>query len=134
MDIPSVLAVLCPTADWGPCSGSNSTYEQLAATWRDPNVPCPTLEQMLAVAVLPPVPDKVAIWRMKAVLASRGLIDTIDSYVESNKTARPDIYYAWEYSPDIYRRSPFVLALAPSINLSDTDLDSLFREAAAILA
>lgn len=48
MDIPQVLAVLRPGEDWGPCAASDSTYAQLAATWRSKLSAVPTLAQMQA--------------------------------------------------------------------------------------
>ena len=48
MDIPQVLAVLRPGEDWGPCAQSESTYADLARTWRSPESACPTEAEMLA--------------------------------------------------------------------------------------
>lgn len=47
MDIPQVLAVLRPGEDWGPCAQTESTYADLARTWRSDSV-CPTEGEMLA--------------------------------------------------------------------------------------
>lgn len=48
MDMPQVLAVLRPGEDWGPCAQSESTYADLARTWRSPESACPTEAEMLA--------------------------------------------------------------------------------------
>lgn len=51
MDIPLVLARLCPTANWGPAAQSHATYEQFAARWEDKALPCPSKDAMLAAWV-----------------------------------------------------------------------------------
>ncbi len=48
MDIAQVLAVLRPGEDWGPCAQSESTYADLARTWRSSESACPTEAEMLA--------------------------------------------------------------------------------------
>lgn len=48
MDLPLVLARLCPGADWGPCSHTGAKYENLKAKWRDTKVVCPTKEELQA--------------------------------------------------------------------------------------
>ena len=48
MDIPLVLESLRPSAKWGPCANSDSTYEQLKTTWADTETTCPTLAEMRA--------------------------------------------------------------------------------------
>lgn len=47
MDIAEVLSALRPDDDWGPCAQSDSTYADLARTWRGSS-PVPSEKEMLA--------------------------------------------------------------------------------------
>lgn len=106
-----------------------------------------TLEDLPVTPGVDPDPEKtpeelLAEWRNTAVvsrfqaraaLLQSGLLEQVESIMTDPET--PAITrLAWSDAQEFRRRSPTILALAPLLNLSDTQLDDLFRLAAGIEA
>jgi len=68
----------------------------------------------------------VELWKLKAILDSQGLLDSVQSAVQGFPKA---VQLAWEYSPDVQRLSPAVIGLAELLELTETDIDDIFTEA-----
>jgi len=85
------------------------------------------------------VPSEVPAWRLHAV-ASRTpygdgvtLAEAIEGLITSlPEPTRTDVHASWHRGTVIRRHSPTVLSLAAELALDAADLDSLFRQAAAI--
>lgn len=78
----------------------------------------------------PPVPAQIQMWQARAMLIRMGLIDQINQAVAAS--GNQEIINAWEYAPNVVRRSVFVAAIASALNLDDDTLDTLFIEGAKI--
>ena len=77
-----------------------------------------------------PVPDQIQMWQARVILARVGLLDAVNAAVEASDNA--EIHIAWEYAPNVVRRSAFVNAMASALGLTDEQLDHLFIEGAKI--
>lgn len=72
-------------------------------------------------------------WRAKRVLEKHGLTAQVESALAAMPgDAGADALAAWNGNADFDRYSATVLALAAALNLSESDVDSLFSEASAI--
>lgn len=78
----------------------------------------------------PPVPAEIQMWQARAMLIRMNLIDSVNFAVAASGNA--EIKNAWEYAPNVVRKSGFVLAIANALNLDDATLDDLFIEGAKI--
>ena len=74
-----------------------------------------------------PVPDKVSAFQARAALFEMGLLDAATAITQS---AGGEILLAWEYATEFRRDSAAINGLAPHLNLTDNDIDNLFRLAA----
>lgn len=69
----------------------------------------------------------------RRALLSMGLLDQVNTVL--NSLPEPDKSIAltdWEYGTEVRRNDPWVLALAPSLGLTEEQLDDLFVTAAEI--
>lgn len=78
----------------------------------------------------PVVPSQIQMWQARAILLRAGLLGSVDQAVKV--ATNPEIEIAWEYAPNVVRRSAFVNAMAAALGLTDTQIDGLFIEAAKI--
>lgn len=73
------------------------------------------------------VPAEVTMRQARLALFGAGKLAAVDAAInamsEPQKTAAR---IAWEYSGTVQRRQPLVLALAPSLGLTDAQIDALF--------
>ncbi len=77
-----------------------------------------------------PVPAEIQMWQARVILARVGLLDAVNAAVEASDNA--EIHIAWEYAPNVVRRSIFVTSMAGALDLTDATIDSLFIEGAKI--
>jgi len=93
-----------------------------------------------AARIAATVPIEVPAWRLHAV-ASRTpygdgvtLAEAIEGLITSlPEPSRTDVHASWHRGTVVRRHSPTVLSLAAELALDATELDSLFRQAAAIV-
>ena len=78
----------------------------------------------------PPVPVEIQTWQARAILSRAGLLQKVNQAVKDS--ANPEIEIAWQYAPNVVRRSSFVLTMAASLNLSEAEIDGLFIEGSKI--
>lgn len=78
----------------------------------------------------PYVPPEIQNWQARVILERSGLFDKVDTAVK--KSNNREMLHAWEYAPNVARRSNFVLAMAAALGLDDATLDNLFIEGAKI--
>jgi hypothetical protein len=76
------------------------------------------------------VPQVVTAFQARAALYSTGLLATVENAVASSNNEILKI--AWEYALTVRRESPFIDELKTEINLTDSDIDNLFRIAANV--
>ncbi len=80
-----------------------------------------------------PVPGEIANWRAKAVLELAGLLTAVEAALYAMpEPARTVALAAWNGGADLARNGPTVLAIAPVLNLTDSQVDDMFRQAAAL--
>jgi hypothetical protein len=86
----------------------------------------------IKTTIVPPVPESLANWRVKAVLDMQGLTATVDTAI----AALPDspekivISRAWNGNGDVFRNSPTVTSFMSILSLTDAQVDDMFRLAA----
>jgi hypothetical protein len=78
----------------------------------------------------PPVPSEIQNWQARTILERAGLFDTVDEAVKNS--GNREMLHAWEYAPNVVRRSIFVESMASVVGLDDASLDYLFIEGAKI--
>lgn len=76
------------------------------------------------------VPAEIQMWQARAVLIRMGLINQVNAAVEASNNL--EIKNAWEYAPNVVRKSAFVTALSAPLGLTESMLDQLFIEGAKI--
>lgn len=82
-------------------------------------------------ATQPTTPQRVQMRQARLALFGARLLDAIDPAIEA--LPEPDRTVArieWEYSPDVKRHNGLVDKLAPSLGLTDEQVDALFIQAA----
>ena len=100
--------------------------------------PAATLQFMIDGGGPPPatlrVPRDVANWQAKAVLATMGMIDQVQTILSGlAEPQRTIVTAAWYGNARLVRKGSTVLALAPALGLTDAQLDALFIQAAALV-
>lgn len=78
------------------------------------------------------VPDSVTPLQARLALLQMGLLAQVESAVQAAEEASPQTRIAWEYTLEIRRASPFIAAIGPSLGLSDSQIDDIFRLAATL--
>lgn len=79
------------------------------------------------------VPLSVSRFQARAALLQAGLLETVEAYMADPATDR-FVRIAWEDAQEFLRNSPTVQSLQPLLDLTDEQLDDLFRFAATISA
>lgn len=98
----------------------------------------PYLEQKLVpltaaeIVALNPVPREVTNFQARAALLVAGLFEVVDAALKAGND--PVALQAWEYANTIARDGELVNRLAAQLNLTQANLDDLFRNAGRIQA
>jgi len=79
------------------------------------------------------VPAAISRFQARAALLQAGLLEDVES-IMSNPEADTFASLAWKEASEFRRHSPTVLAISPSLGLTDAQLDDMFRFAASIHA
>lgn len=75
----------------------------------------------------------VTMRQARLALAQQGLLSQVATAVQSLSAEEQEVFnIEWEYSTTVERSSSWVLSMAAALNLSDTDLDNLFKLAATL--
>jgi len=77
----------------------------------------------------PAVPGSVTPRQARLALLAAGKLDAVEAAVNAGPAATR---IAWEYGLEIRRDDQLVVDLAAALNLSDAEVDDLFRAAAAL--
>jgi hypothetical protein len=80
-----------------------------------------------------PVPSAVTMRQARLALMGAGMLDSVNGAIAAMTGAQGDAArIEWEFSSEVRRHQPLVLALAPALGLTDVQLDELFVAAAAL--
>jgi hypothetical protein len=99
-------------------------YDREASEWVDATDPAETLAMERAGMVC-------SAFQARAALLAAGLLTAAQAAVEASS---PEVQLAWEYAIEWRRTSPTIVALAAALELTDEDVDALFRVAMTIEA
>lgn len=77
-----------------------------------------------------PVPREVTMRQARLALLASSLLDDVEAAVDA--TGDPAARIEWDYAATVERASPFTQQLAAALGLSDSALDELFTQAAAL--
>jgi hypothetical protein len=76
-----------------------------------------------------PVPGTVSRLQAKAALFQAGLLSQVEAAISE---ADPIVQMAWADAIEFRRHSPVIIAMADELNLSEAQVDDLFRSASLI--
>lgn len=83
--------------------------------------------------IKPPVPQIIAAWRCKAILAKHDLLDDVEAHITSLPAdQRMVVKAAWDHNAEITRDGATVKSIAELLGLTDEQLDYMFIEAAKL--
>lgn len=83
--------------------------------------------------IKPPVPQIIAAWRCKAILAKHDLLDDVEAHITSLPAdQRTVVKAAWDHNAEITRDGATVKSIAELLGLTDEQLDYMFIEAAKL--
>ena len=126
---------LVPAGDWRVIGEVTPDYD--AATHQLGSktlqvLPDGSVAYVWSVVEIPPptVPAEIQMWQARAILSRAGLLTNVNAAVAAS--TNEEVKIAWEYAPNVVRRSNFVLAMAGALGLNDATLDNLFIEGAKI--
>ena len=110
----------------------NSTIERFDFTRADfPDAQPPALPEY--VPVVDPVPEVVTMRQARLALLGAGLLAQVNTAVANMPGAEGDAArIEWEFSSTVERHRHLVLSLIAALNMTDAQLDDLFRQAAAL--
>lgn len=76
------------------------------------------------------VPSEIQMWQARAILIRMGLLSQVNQAIANSGNL--EIQNAWEYAPNVVRKSAFVATMAAALGLDDATIDNLFIEGAKI--
>ena len=138
LDVATALDVLVPAAKYGGSLTANTREAFDALRWEDDR-PKPSWADVEA-AMTPDPTETLARERegmvcsrfqAKAALLQAGLLDQVQVAVDD---AEPFVRIAWAEASEFRRNSPTIAALAKSVDMTDEQVDDLFRAAMEIEA
>ena len=88
--------------------------------------------QDVAVTPINPVPQSISMRQARLALLQIGKLQQINSAITSLPSPqKEEAEIEWQYSNEVQRYNGFVSLLAPTLGLSETDIDDLFILAAS---
>lgn len=79
------------------------------------------------------VPQYVSMRQARLALLGAGMLSAVTAAINALPSPQKEAaQIEWEYSQEVFRFKPLVLALAPALGLSSAQLDSLFVAAAQL--
>lgn len=85
------------------------------------------------VAPPTPVPTAVTMRQARLALLGAGLLDDVEAAINALPSPQKEAArIEWEYSQEVQRHNGFVSVLAPSLGLTESQLDQMFIQAATL--
>ena len=79
------------------------------------------------------VPQAVTMRQARLALLGAGLLSSVDAAIDAmSEPTRSAARIEWEYSNELQRANPLVLALGPALNLTSEQIDAMFIAASAL--
>lgn len=80
------------------------------------------------------VPEKISMRQARTVLFQHGILDLVEVEIVaiSDPDLKKQVEIDWEYATDMWRSWEWIPVIAEALGLSQTDIDSLFIEAAQL--
>jgi len=98
--------------------------------WTNPPPPAPFVPGPPIPPLPPPVPESITPLQARKTLRKAGLLTTVNAFIA---TQSDEVQEAWEYAIGIYRNDPLITSLQVELNLTNEQLDDLFRSAVEIV-
>lgn len=96
-------------------------------------VDAPRVAQITSEAAKAAVPQFVTMRQARLALMAAGLLNTVNTTIAAMPGAQGDAArIEWEFSSEVKRNQPLVMALGPTLGLSAAQLDALFVAAAKV--
>lgn len=73
---------------------------------------------------------EVTLAQARTALRRAGILNAVDAAIRNSGNA--EMLDAWEYGNTLHRNSPMLKVMATALSLSDSQVDQLFKDAAAI--
>jgi hypothetical protein len=110
-------------------AGTKNGATKTNGEWTNPQ-PAPEPAPRPPEPPAPPlVPESVTPLQARRALRKAGLLSTVNDFIA---TQPDEVQEAWEYCISVYRNDPLITSLQAELNLTDEQLDDLFRSAAEI--
>ena len=112
-----------------PKADGNREYELIKLWIAEGNTPEPEYtEAELAELEKAKIPQSITPRQARLALLNAELLDEVDAMLAANREWQIE----WEYATVIERSSPLTSAMAMQLNLTDTQIDEMFIEAAQL--
>lgn len=131
MSITEKLRAGWPDAEWNIPGGEGSEYDRL--DWLSGGAK-PTLAQIEEVAI-EPVSELAPLTarQFRLGLHAKGLLASVQSTIDAlDEPERTAAQIEWEYATQIERDHPLVASLADQLDLTDEQIDDMWRAALAL--
>lgn len=80
-----------------------------------------------------PVPQAITMRQARLALMGAGKLATVNAAIAAMPGVQGDAArIEWEFSSEVKRNQPLVMALGPALGMTATDLDTLFRVAVTL--
>lgn len=118
---------------------ANSQMDLLAADLGDDAPAYQALMDEVAATYVPPpppvpvVPTAVTMRQARLALLGAGLLGDVEASINALPSPQKEAArIEWEYSQEVQRHNGFVSVLAPSLGLTESQLDQMFIQAATL--
>jgi hypothetical protein len=116
-----------PERDADGVLGAPEADAEYQAWLAEGNLPAPY------IAPVAPAPAVVTMRQARLALLGAGLLQLVEDAIAGMPSPQKEAArIEWEYSQEVHRNRPFVLALSGALGLNDEQLDSLFLTASKL--
>lgn len=105
-----------------------------AIDWLDVDQAEPTAAEIAVELARAAVPQAVTMRQARLALLGAGMLGAVNAAIAAMPGVQGEAArIEWEFSSEVKRAQPLVMALGPVLGLSDAQLDALFISAGALL-
>lgn len=86
------------------------------------------------VALQEPKIERITLRQTKLILNQMGLLSQVEAYINSieDEQLKATAKIEWEYANNVERNNPLISAIQAGLNLSDKQVDNMFKEASKL--